>query len=197
MAKRLSRSQERSEPLTGAEAFRVDLYFWLQALTAALVGLILVFTFVGRVIGVEGNSMLPTLHNGDTMLLQSLGYTPRQGDIVVLSKYFESVRNPIVKRVIATGGQTVVIDYTAGTVTVDGVTLDEPYIKETMRQPMFGGAVSVAVPEGRVFVMGDNRNDSLDSRYPALGTVDRRYVLGRVRMVLAPMDHFKWMSRGE
>lgn len=197
MAKRLSRSPERSEPLTGTAAFKVDLYFWLQALTAALVGLILVFTFVGRVIGVDGNSMLPTLHHGDTMLLQSLGYAPRQGDVVVLTKYFENVQGPIVKRVIATEGQTVDIDYAAGTVTVDGVVLDEPYIKESMRQPFFGGASRVTVPKGHIFVMGDNRNDSLDSRFPALGTVDRRYVLGRVLMVLAPMDHFKWIGQGE
>lgn len=197
MAKRLYRFPAREETFTGAEAFKVDLYFWLQALMVALVGLILLFTFVGRVIGVDGNSMFPTLHNGDTMLLQGLGYTPRQGDVVVLTKYFDSVQGPIVKRVIATGGQTVDIDYAAGTVTVDGVTLDETYIKEPMREPFFEGTSHVMVPEGQIFVMGDNRNDSLDSRFPALGTVDQRYVLGRVLMVLMPVDHFKWISQGE
>lgn len=197
MAKHLNKFPVREETLTGVDAFKVDLYFWLQALTVALVGLILLFTFAGRVIGVDGNSMFPTLHNGDTMLLQGLGYTPRQGDVVVLTKYFDNVQGPIVKRVIATGGQTVDIDYTAGAVTVDGETLNEPYIKEPMREPFFESASHVIVPEGQIFVMGDNRNDSLDSRFPDLGAVDQRYVLGRVLLVLMPVDHFKWISQGE
>ena len=178
----------REENLSGGDAFKVDLYFWLQALVMALVSLILLFTFVGRVIGVQGSSMVPTLHDKDMLLLQSIGYEPKPGDIVVLTK--ESfMAQPIVKRVIAVGGQTVDIDYAAGTVAVDGVALEEDYINE----PTYveeGTEFPLTVPEGSIFVMGDNRNKSSDSRDPRLGTVDVRYVLGRARFVLLPFQDF-------
>ena len=179
----------REENLSGGDAFKVDLYFWLQALVMALVSLILLFTFVGRVIGVQGSSMVPTLHDKDMLLLQSIGYEPKPGDIVVLTK--ESfMPQPIVKRVIAVGGQTVDIDYAAGTVAVDGVALEEDYINEAMYELPPDYATHVEVPEGSIFVMGDNRNKSSDSRDPRLGTVDVRYVLGRARFVLLPVQDF-------
>ena len=185
--------QEQQPKLSGADALKVDLYFWLQALVMALVVLILLFTFVGRIIGVDGSSMVPTLHDGDLLLLQSIGYTPEQGDVVVLTKDFASyVGQPIVKRVIATGGQTVEIDYDAGVVYVDGVALDEPYINEPMRRP--GSAEmdvdSVTVPEGCIYVLGDNRNNSTDSRHRDLGVIDNRYVLGRALCILLPFQDF-------
>lgn len=186
--------EEKNEQpkLTKEESFKLDLYFWLQALVMALVGLILVFTFVGRIIGVDGQSMVPTLHHRDMLLLQSIGYTPKQGDVVVLTKEFATVDKPIVKRVIATGGQTVDIDYAAGTVAVDGVVLDEPYINERMQVPVsqHETITHVTVPEGSIFVMGDNRNHSSDSRDDRLGTVDERYVLGRALWVLLPFQNF-------
>ena len=111
---------------------KLDLYYWTQALVMVLILLILICTLVGRVIGVVGSSMVPTLHDGDMLLLQSLGYTPKQGDVVVLRKPgFPAPPQdtaPIVKRVIAVGGQHVRVDYDAGAVYVDGVALDEPYI---------------------------------------------------------------------
>lgn len=178
------------EKLSGADAFKVDLYFWLQALVAVVVGLILVFTFVGRIIGVVGSSMVPTLHNGDMLILQSIGYEPRQGDVVVLTKEFGSVEGPIVKRVIATEGQTVHIDYATNSVYVDGERLDEPYINEPMRSPGVNTITDITVPEGCIFVLGDNRNNSSDSRLPELGAVDERYVLGRVLFVIFPFQNF-------
>ena len=125
--------REEGAKLSDSEAMKVDMYFWLQALVMALVGLILVFTFIGRIIGVDGESMMPTLHNKDMLLLQSIGYEPSQGDVVVLSKNTFRDGAPIVKRIIAVGGQTVDIDYGTNTVYVDGVALDEPYILEPMR----------------------------------------------------------------
>ena len=171
--------------------FARALYDWLQALAVALVCIILIFVFVGRFIYVDGDSMNPTLWDKDMMVVQTLGYTPAQGDVVVLTKYFANVRGPIVKRVIAVGGQTVDIDYDAGTVTVDGVKLSEPYIKEPMQQPFDSrmGNEHVVVPEGSVFVMGDNRNNSSDSRFLELGTVDERYVIGRAFFVTLPFGH--------
>lgn len=167
-----------------------DLYYWLQALVMALCAIILLFTFVVRIIGVVGSSMLPTLTNGDLLLVQSIGYThPQQGDVVVLTK--ESFMDePIVKRIIAVGGQRVDIDYDAGTVSVDGEVLNEPYILETMLPIRYEGMTSVVVPEGSIFVMGDNRNNSSDSRSYALGCVDERYIIGRVLWVMFPFGHF-------
>lgn len=183
--------------LTKSEEFRQDLYFWLQALVTALVILILIFTFVGRIITVDGSSMLPTLHNKDVMLLRSIGYTPKQGDVVVLTKDFYLYEDkPIVKRVIAVGGQSVRIDYDAGLVYVDGEALDEPYILEPMQRK--GGDLTIEemdVPEGSVFVMGDNRNDSSDSRHWELGAIDERYILGQAVMVLFPFHDFGLISR--
>lgn len=179
---------EKEPQLAKEDSFKLDLYYWLQALVFALVTLILLFTFLGRVIGVDGESMLPTLKNRDLLLLQSAGYTPKQGDIVVLTKAFGDVTQPIVKRVVATGGQTVDINYEAGTVSVDGEVLEEPYINETMRWPtsQWETITHVTVPEGSIFVMGDNRNHSSDSRDERLGTIDERYVLGRVLFTILP-----------
>ena len=164
------------------------MYFWLQALVMALVGLILVFTFIGRIIGVDGESMMPTLHNRDMLLLQSIGYEPEQGDVVVLSKNTFHDGAPIVKRIIAVGGQTVDIDYDTNTVYVDGVALDESYILEPMRPLPAEYATHIEVPEGSVFVMGDNRNNSTDGRDPRIGVVDQRCILGKALFVLLPFQ---------
>ena len=171
------------------QTIKMELYFWLQAMVFALVCIILIFTFVGRIIGVQGESMVPTLHNGDMLLLQSIGYHPKQGDVVVLTKK-SFMDQPIVKRVIAVGGQTVEIDYDAQEVRVDGEKIDEPYldINEKMQRPGWDSIDSVVVPEGSIFVMGDNRNHSSDSRVPELGVVDERYVLGRALFILFPFQ---------
>lgn len=174
------------------ESFKIDLYFWLQAMTMSLITLIMIFTLLGRVIGVDGKSMLPTLHDKDMILLQSLGYTPHQGDIVVLSKPFRNIDGPIVKRVIAVGGQTVSIDYDASTVSVDGEVLDEPYLyQDWLERPSYENITSITVPEGSIFVMGDNRNASSDSRDAELGVIDIRYVLGGAKAVLLPIQDFR------
>lgn len=187
-------SAENQEPETPDEekgSFKMDLYFWMQALAVALVFLVLTFTFVGRVIRVVGSSMVPTLHQGDLMLLQSVGYEPQQGDVVVLRKS-AFLPQPVVKRVIATAGQHVVVSYADQCVYVDGEKLDEPYINEVMRDPLSSEltVLDVVVPEGSIYVMGDNRNHSSDSRSENLGTVDTRYVLGRAICVLLPFSDF-------
>ena len=181
-------SAEQRQRSTGG--WKETLYFWLGTAAAVLTALILLFTFVGRVIVVDGISMLPTLEHGDLLLLQSVGYTPRQGDVVVLTKEFEDADGPIVKRVIATGGQHVEIDYAAGTVAVDGRILDEPYLNGRMGIPCYEHLTSVDVPQGSIFVMGDNRDESSDSRNATLGAVDERYVLGRAVWVVFPFRNF-------
>ena len=123
LAKKQTQDGEEQEELSSGDSLKLDLYFWLQALVLALVALILLFTFVGRITPVVGESMLPTLHEGDVMLIRDIGYTdPQPGDIVVLTKEFDAARGPIVKRIIAVEGQTVDIDYQTGAVYVDGKT---------------------------------------------------------------------------
>lgn len=169
----------------GAEK-KQEIYEWVQALVCSVLAVVLFFTFGARLIGVDGHSMVPTLQDGDRLLVVNSmlcgGYEP--GDIVVLRK--ESfLPTPIVKRVIATGGQTVDIDFDSGTVYVDGRRLHEDYVNElTFTEE--GGRFPLTVPEGSVFVMGDNRNHSTDSRDPRLGTVDERYIIGRAVVLAFP-----------
>lgn len=172
-------------------AFGADLNGWLQALAFALIFLLIVFTFFGRIIGVDGHSMDPTLNHKDMLLLQGIAYEPKQGDIVVLHKDFGDITTPIVKRVIALGGQTVEIDYDTSTVYVDGQPLEEDYILEPMHVPSspYAQGTYWEVPEGCVFVMGDNRNGSSDSRDERLGSVDERYIIGRAVATLLPIGH--------
>lgn len=172
-------------------SFKQDLYYWTQALIVVLVGLILACTLAGRVIRVVGSSMVPTLHQNDLLLLWSVGYAPQRGDVIVLRK--ESFLSyPVVKRVIATGGEHVTVDYTTGTVSVDGVVLDEPYINELMVDTGSPNmtVLDVTVPEGSIYVMGDNRNKSSDSRDERLGTVDERYILGKALFRIFPLTAF-------
>ncbi len=174
-------------PETTAQSFFSGLYGWLQPILFALTVLFLISTFLGRLIGVKGSSMVPTLHDKDMLLLQSIGYSPKAGDIVVLSERSFEEGTPIVKRVIATEGQVVDIDYDSGTVYVDGVALDEPYLGEPMREPTWETTRQpFEVPEGHIFVLGDNRNNSPDSRDPRVGMVDVRCVLGRAIWRLIP-----------
>lgn len=176
--------KEEQPKIPGLEFY--DTY--LNLFVTVLLSLVLIFTFLGRLISVDGKSMVPTLIHGELMAVQSIGYTPRQGDIVVLTQ--ASFRDEaIVKRLIAKGGQTVEIDYDAGTVSVDGVVLDEPYINEPMLPR--GDVTSVTVPEGYLFVMGDNRNVSADSRYDYVGLVDERRVLGHAVAVIFPIQRFQ------
>ena len=161
-------------------------YEWVQALVCSVLTVVLLFTFGARLIGVDGHSMLPTLQNGDRMLvLNSMLYHDyKYSDVVVLRKD-TFLKEPIVKRVIATAGQTVDIDFDSGTVYVEGEPLREDYINElTFLEE--GTEFPLTVPEGHIFVMGDNRNRSSDSRDSNLGTVDTRYVIGRAVAVAFP-----------
>ena len=163
---------------------RGETFDWVQSLVAALLICVLMFTFVVRVINVNGTSMRDTLHNNDKILISNLFYRPKQGDVVVLRKEAFS-DEPIVKRIIALEGQTVNIDFTAGVVYVDGEALDEPYtLTPTTRRIDF--EEEVTVPEGCMFVMGDNRNGSTDSRDDRIGFVDTRLILGRAFFLLIP-----------
>ena len=163
---------------------KLELYDWIQCVIAALVLGILFFVFVARVVNVEGSSMFPTLHDEDKVLTSGLFYKPQAGDVVVVQtdSYGPTA---LVKRVIATEGQTIDIDFDNGVVYVDDIALDEPYINApTTTREDFEGPVTV--PEGCVFLMGDNRNASTDSRRSTIGMVDERCIIGKVLMILIP-----------
>lgn len=162
-------------------------------LPGLLLGFILLLTllfFSIRVCRFQGGSMLPTVREGDTVFFQTWGYTPQCGDIILFAKPgFPPAPHeaaPTVKRIVAVGGQHVRIDYEHSAVYVDGAALDEPYVLEPMvdRHIPSMNILDITVPEGSVYVLGDNRNNSSDSRHEALGTVDNRYVLGRVLYAL-------------
>ena len=163
-----------------------DFYEWVQALVCSVLVVVMLFTFVIRMIGVDGHSMVPTLQDRDRLLvLNSMIYDDyKYGDIVVLRKS-SFLTEPIVKRVIATEGQTVDIDFSTGSVYVDGMLLKEDYINE-LTYLEEGTEFPLTVPEGSIFVMGDNRNHSSDSRDSRLGTVDTRYVIGKAVFLAFP-----------
>ena len=162
-------------------------YSWLRTLVCVMLATVLVFTLVVRIVRVERQSMRETLQNGDILLTvnRHLAGELKAGDIVVIKKeYFEDGK-PIVKRIIATEGQTVDIDFDAGVVYVDGQALEEDYIRE----PTYldeGLEFPITVPEGCLFLLGDNRNNSMDSRYPDLGPVDVRCVIGKAVVLVFP-----------
>lgn len=164
----------------------IGAFEWADAMVFAVVAVILVFTFGFRTIGVEGSSMQPTLHDGERLIVSHILYTPKRGDMVVIVKP-KSDTPAIIKRVIALEGQRVNIDFETGKVFVDGEELKEKYIAEktTMQRDIL---FPVTVPPGCVFVLGDNRNHSLDSRDSSIGMIDTQYVLGKAVFRLFPFE---------
>ena len=167
--------------------WKQSLVLYMHDLLYMMVTIFVVFLLIFRVIVVSGDSMYDTLIDGDYLLLVSnLFYRePQRQDIIVVSK--ESFDNgaPIIKRVIATEGQTVDIDFDAGVVYVDGQALEEPYT-HTPTNVQEGMTFPLTVEENCVFAMGDNRNNSRDSRDPSIGQIDKREILGRALFLFLP-----------
>ena len=150
----------------------VELYEWIESAVLAVVFVILLFTFGARTSVVSGSSMIDTLHDGDMLFISRWGFSADQGDIVVVTKPYED-NEPIIKRIVATEGQRVDIDFVEGIVYINGEALDEPYT-HTPTNRHYDMEFPLTVPEGHVFVMGDNRNGSYDSRASEIGFVDTR-----------------------
>ena len=173
-------TEEKKEP----ESIESTAYCCAQALITAVVGVVVLFTFFVRLIGVSGGSMQDTLYTGDRLLvLNSVFCDFQPGDVVVVNDYNAELDETLVKRIIAVGGQTVDIDFTSGVVYVDGQPLEEPYTKEptyksdSIRFPL-------TLEEDEVFVMGDNRNHSTDSRSGQLGPVKEGYLQGKALLLI-------------
>ena len=184
--------EKAEEAVEQQESMRVDLYEWIQSLMTALVICMAIFIFIIRVIDVSGSSMFPTLHDGDKMLVSNLFYTPHAGDVVVFKTDRYDPERALVKRVIATEGQEISIDFDRGIVYIDGLPVEEDYIAELTKTKLdFIGPQTV--PEGCMFVMGDNRNASTDSRKKEIGMVDQRMLLGRAYYVIFPLSDTGWI----
>ena len=161
---------------------------WYEALISAALVLVLIFSVFFRIIQVDGESMVPTLQNGEKLIVWGAGYEPQRGDVIIVDSY-TPYGKPLVKRVIAKGGDTISIDYGAGTVTVNGTVLEEDYIAAPTHLG-YDVAYPLVVPEGTVFVMGDNRNASLDSRASYIGCIDEEDILGKVLLCFLPFSDF-------
>ena len=162
---------------------------WYEALISAALVLVLVFSFFFRIIQVDGSSMVPTLVNGDKLIVWGAGYTPQRGDVVIVDSY-TSYGKPLVKRVIAKGGDTISIDYDAGTVEVNGELLQEDYIAAPTHLG-YDVEFPYTVPEGTVFVMGDNRFSSLDSRAEGVGPLRRTNLVAKVLLAVWPLSSIR------
>lgn len=170
-----------------------SLFEWLEEIAVALTLVILVLTFIFRVVTVSGDSMKPSYIDGEKLIVTNLGHDLERGDVVVVTNVLDE---PIIKRVIALEGQTVDIDYQTGTVYVDGEAVDESAFglengittsPSSAYDPM---VFPQTVPKGCVFVLGDNRSISKDSRYAEVGMIDERHILGEAVFTLYPFDRF-------
>ena len=165
---------------------KLNVFEIFEAIIAAIFVITLVFTFIFRVFSVDGPSMKPTLQDGDKVVVSTMGYKAQKGDVVVLSST-EGLKKPIIKRVVAVAGDTVDINFTTGVVTVNGI--EEHYTDELTTQ-QFDVAFPLTVPEGTVFVLGDNRGVSLDSRSTQVGCVDERLIVGKVLFRFFPLGNW-------
>jgi len=182
--------RENSRPEEKKESWQKSILLYLHDLIYMLAGIMIAFLLVFRLVIVSGDSMYSTLWDGDWLLVLSNTFyrEPEYGDIIVASKDTFNSGEPIIKRVIATEGQTVDIDFVSGVVFVDGTPLREDYaftrtnVEEGMDFPLI-------VEEGCVFAMGDNRNASKDSRHPTIGQIDKREIMGKALFLFYPGAH--------
>ena len=196
-------SKETEEDEKNETNWGKELRDWIVAIGIAVVLALVIRNYVFTLVKVQGQSMEPTLHNADRLYVNRFLYTPKKGDVIIFVPESDPNR-PYVKRVIATAGDSVYIDFKTGNVFVNGQLLDEPYIKEKtrnngsyimslMQQGNYGPDAPIVIQEGHIFVMGDNRNNSKDSR--ELGQVPLDEVLGGAVFRFWPLDHLGSVHR--
>lgn len=188
---------EQNNDVEKSITFKEFVFDWLEVFVHAIIAVVICFSFLFRSATIDGPSMENTLQHGERVIISNLFYEPKPGDIVVISRNKENSvftmndsNTPIIKRIIATEGQTVDIDFEKGIVYVDGIALNEPYTK-TPTNRKWDVEFPVTVDEGCVFVLGDNRNDSMDSRDARIGEygmIDTRYILGHAVYRVFPFN---------
>jgi len=164
---------------------------WVESVASALIVIVLIFVFLGRQATVEGHSMNNTFSDQDKVIVSNF-FNLQRGQVIAL--YSGNLGKPLIKRVIAVAGDKIDIDYDSGVVYINDQPIEEPYIKERMTYPAGNLPLTklpLTVPEGMVFVMGDNRNNSEDSRYQEVGLIDRDTIIGKVNLRFYPVDQFR------
>lgn len=162
----------------------------VSIIASSIIAIMVIFTFVFRIVGVSGPSMMDTLNNDDWLMVSAFITEPERGDIVIVTQP-NSFDEPIVKRVIAVGGDTIDIDFDTASVYVNGEKLNEPYLGSPTTNDEYAWNYPITLKEGQVFVMGDNRQHSTDSRSADIGLIDENYILGQVMVRFSPIADFK------
>lgn len=175
--------------------FLASIFDYVEVLVFSVCIVLVAFCLFGRLCRVSGTSMNQTLQHTETLLISNLAGDIESEDIIVFhmttnDPTYAYLNEPLVKRVIATGGQTLRLDFDKGEISVDGQVMNDDYVYLDVGHYRNSGVYEATVPEGYLFVMGDNRNNSIDSRSAAIGFVDERRVLGKVVCRLAPFTVF-------
>jgi len=185
----IEENEEIVEEASSKKSLKKEIIEWVQAIVIAVVLALLIRNFVFTVVRVDGQSMEPTYQHNDRLIVWRLGYEPKNGDIVVFNPPGKDESVFWIKRVIATEGQHVEIDYNLNSVYVDGEKIDEPYLGEQMLEKPYLPIKELDVPEDCVFVLGDNRNNSTDGR--VIGPVNEEHVIGKAILRFWPFTKIK------
>lgn len=179
-------AKERDSTARVQNNLKTSCFEYMASIITSLVTVVILFTLFFRIVTVFGPSMLPTLQSGDHVVLFCWNYQPQHDDVVVITQT-AGYDKPIIKRVIALENEVVDIDFKTGVISVNGKPLEESdYLKQGVTHSDF--TFPLTVPQGHVFVLGDNRSVSNDSRYSDIGMIDERYILGKAQCVLFPFD---------